>query len=147
MDNIAETHGMFKECFKCKWTGTTLETKCPQCGRKLYGPKEIRRRGVVQLISGLFLVVFMCGIAVFVATMLAGNMKNPDSAKKMQEQAGMLLLIYAIFGMVIVFGLHGTIMGIWQIATGRRNKVMVWIMWVLLFGLMVVAGAFMSLTR
>ena len=135
---------VFRECFKCNFKGETTETKCPNCGRKLYGPKEIRTRGIIQLISGLFLVVFMGAIAIFVASMLANQLKDPSSAKKIQEQSSMLLVIFAIFGMVIVFGLHGLIMGIWQIATGRRNQVMIWIMYVLLFGLFFVGGAFMA---
>ena len=145
MNAIAEP--VLKECFKCKYIGMTAEVKCPKCGRKLYGPREIRTRGVVQLISGLFLVIFMGGIAIFVTTLIAGNMNDPDTAKKLKDEAGVFLAIYAIFGLVIAFGLHGTVMGIWQIATGRRNKVLVWIMWALLFALLFVGGAFMSIIK
>jgi len=147
MEQTLDNPSEFKECFKCKFKGMTPSADCPNCGRKLYGSKQIRRRGIVQVITGGFLVLFMGAIAVFVSLMLAGSMKNPDSAKKIHDEAATLLVIYAIFGLVIVFGLHGLIMGIWQIATGRRNAVLIWIMWVLLFGLLFVAGAFMGLNK
>src|SRR4051794_14624811 len=98
---------LFRECFKCKFKGDTTDIKCPNCGRKLYGPKEIRTRGIVQLIAGLFLVVFMGGVAIFVSTILANGLKDPTSATKIQQQSSMFLVIFAIFGLVIVFGLHG----------------------------------------
>jgi len=87
----------------------------------------------------------MGAIAIFVASMLADGTRDPSNAKKIQEQASLLLVIFAIFGMVIIFGLHGLVMGIYQIATGRRNKVLIWIMWILLFGLMFVMGMFLSM--
>jgi succinate dehydrogenase/fumarate reductase cytochrome b subunit len=147
MEQTLDEAAEFKECFKCKFKGVTPSVNCPNCGRKLYGPKQIRRRGIVQVISGGFLVVFMGAIAILVGLMLTDSMKNPDSAKKIHDEAGTLLVIYAIFGLVIIFGLHGLIMGVWQIATGRRNTVLIWIMWVLLFGLLFVAGAFMGMNK
>src|SRR5947209_8417798 len=143
MEQTLDNPAVSRECFKCKFKGETTATACPNCGRKLYGPREIRGRGIVQVASGGFLVVFMGAIAIFVASMLAGGMRDPANAKKIQEQAGLLLVIYAVFGMVIIFGLHGLVMGIYQIATGRRNKVLIWIMWILLFGLMFVMGMFL----
>lgn len=138
---------VFRECFKCKFDGVTTATQCPKCGRKLYGPKEIRTRGVLQVITGLFLVVLMGGITIFVTTFLASRIQDPTASKEIRQQTGTLLAIYAIFGFVIVFGLHGLIMGIWQIVTGRRSRVLIWIMWALLFGLMFVAGAFMAISK
>lgn len=146
MQEMAE-NSVFRECFKCKYKGVTAETKCPQCGRKLYGPKEIRTRGIIQVVSGLFLVVFMGAIAIFVGAMLVGASKDPSSAKRVQEAAGTLLIIYAIFGLVIVFGLHGLIMGLWQIVTGRRNQLLIWIMWGLLLLLLFAGGVFMGISR
>ena len=146
MEQTLDNPSVFRECFKCTFKGETSETTCPSCGRKLYGPKEIRNRGIVQVLSGGFLVVFMGAIAFFVSSMLAGSMRDPANAKKIQEQASTFVVIYAIFGMVIVFGLHGLIMGIYQIATGRRSKVLIWIMWILMFGLLFVVGVFWSMS-
>jgi uncharacterized paraquat-inducible protein A len=131
-----------KECFKCKFNEVTPATRCPRCGRKLHNARDIRIRGGVLVGVGLFLVAFMVVIAVGVAMLLAGAMKNPTSARKINGEAGMLLAVYVLFGIVIVFGLHSIVIGVWQIIAGRRSRVLIWIMWVLLF-LMLGFGGFL----
>lgn len=136
-----------KECFKCKTLEQTSNMNCPRCGRKLQGPKQIRTRGAVQLASGLFLVIFMGVIAVAVGGITERAMRDPGQAQKITEQASTFLAIYAIFALVIVFGLHGIVIGTFQLVTGRRNKVLVWIMWLLLFLLLFACGLFVGVAK
>jgi len=75
----------------------------------------------------------MGGIAIFVAALLFGSAsQNASSARRLNDEIPMLILIYGIFALVIAFGLNSLISGLWMIATGRRNRVLLWIMWGLL---------------
>lgn len=75
----------------------------------------------------------MGGIAIFVAALLFGSAsQNVSSARRLNDEIPMLILIYGIFALVIAFGLNALISGLWMIVTGRRNRVLLWIMWGLL---------------
>ena len=122
----------YKECFKCSFRGETSNLDCPQCGKKLRTSKNIRTRGVVQIVTGVFLVLMMGGLSIFIGTLITKGINDPETAKKIAEQKDFLLVVYAFFGVIALFGLNGIVMGLWQVATGRRNKVLMWIMFVLL---------------
>lgn len=94
---------------------------------------------------GLFLVVFMIVIAAGVFMLLAGASKDPASAKKINSETGMLLLVYGIFATVIAFGLNAIAGGLWMLIAGKRNRIFVWLMWVILFLIFVVGGVFRAL--
>ena len=138
----------FRQCFNCNYEATTNQTICPRCHKaKFFASGNIRTRGIVLLIVGLFLVVFMGAIGVFVGLMLLGSMKNPESARKINNEWLTFVAIYGVFAAVIVFGLNSIVSGIWMIAAGRRNRFLVWVMWALLVALMAagaIAGALVS---
>ncbi len=135
-----------RECFSCYHRAVVPGDKCPRCGKKMYTESSVRKRGVVSIITGLFLVGLMTGIAVFVGLFLAAAMKDPDSAKKINSEAGMLLVVYAIFAALIAFGVNSMVHGAWMAFVGRRSRVLVWAMWGLLLLIFVAAGAFRALT-
>jgi len=130
----------YRECFKCWYQGVTAAEKCPRCGRPMHTSSNIRNRGILNIVVGLFLAGFMSVIALWVAMMLTNAMKNPESAKKINGESGFLLAVYALFALVIVFGLHSVVIGAFQAITGRRSRVLIWIMWALLFGLLFAGG-------
>ncbi len=107
---------------------------CPRCRKNHFlNASSIRTRGTILIVIGLFLVAFMGGIAIFVAALLFGSAsQNASSARRLNDEIPMLILIYGIFALVIAFGLNSLISGLWMIATGRRNRVLLWIMWGLL---------------
>jgi hypothetical protein len=135
----------FRECFKCKRESVTSNTRCPRCGRAMHTAHDIRIRGVVMFFLGLFMAGLVAGIAVLVAVLLAGAMKNPDSAKKINHQQGMLLLVATIFALLIGFGLNSMVGGAWQMIFGRRNHVLIWVMWGLLIFTYLVGIIFQTL--
>ena len=139
--NIPQQIVEYRECFKCWYRAETAATQCPKCGKVLRNSKNIRTRGIIGIVTGLFLALFMGAIAVGVAFMLAAAMKNPESARKINAESGTLLAIYGLFAMVIVFGLHSIIIGIYHVVTGRRNRILIWMMWALLFALLFAGGA------
>lgn len=122
----------YKECFKCNFRGETADTACPKCGKKLRTSKNIRARGVVQIVTGVILVLMMAGLSVFIGGLVARGINDPETARKMAEQKNFLLVVYAFFGVLALFGVNGIVMGTWQVVTGRRNKILMWIMFVLL---------------
>ena len=122
----------YKECFKCSFRGETAQMDCPECGKKLRTSKNIRTRGVIQIVTGVLLVLMMAGLSIFIGVLVAKGANDPETAKKLADQRNFMLTIYAFFGMLALFGLNGIVMGTWQVVTGRRNKVLMWIMFILL---------------
>jgi hypothetical protein len=122
----------FKECFRCSFRGETADIDCPKCGKKLRTSTNIRTRGVVQIVTGVILVLMMAGLSLFIGGLMARGINDPETARKMAEQKIFLLVVYAFFGVIALFGLNGIVMGTWQIATGRRNKILMWVMFALL---------------
>ncbi|HVF47832.1 MAG TPA: hypothetical protein VNA17_09730 [Pyrinomonadaceae bacterium] len=103
----------------------------------MYTSGNIRTRGVVVMIAGLFIAGLMAAIAVGVGLMLAGAMKDPSSARKINDEFAMLAGIYVLFAALIGLGLQFVVTGGWMLAIGKRNRILVWLMWA---GIIVVFG-------
>ena len=140
MSTNTTTAPEYRECFKCWYQGVTNMERCSRCGRKLYTARNIRNRGIVGIITGMFLMGFMGAIAVWVAAMLSNARKNPESAVKRNAESVTILAIYALFALVIAFGAHSVLIGAYHLIAGRRSRVLIWIMWVLLFVLLFAGG-------
>lgn len=124
----------FRQCFGCNYETYTYQTTCPRCSKKIFfTAASIRKRGIVVMLAGLFIAGLMAAIAAFVAVMLLGASKHPDSARSLAEGRATLIGIYIFFGLLIVLGLHFTASGLWMIVAGKRNRVMLWLMWAFLF--------------
>ena len=106
-----------RKCRKCEYQLAETVRKCPICGTPVITTGRIRALGVAQLILGLFLVAMMGTITLYLAPMMLGGKDAGFSGT--QGQAGVILLL---FGVIIVFGLTSITNGVFQIATGRRNK-------------------------
>jgi hypothetical protein len=124
--------GEYKECFKCSFRGETAEANCPKCGKKLRTSKNIRVRGVIQLITGSFLVLMMAGLSGFIWYLTHNRPLSPDEQQRIAEQQTLFMGLYAFFAVIGLFGLNGIVMGVWQLAFGRRNKPLIWVMFGLL---------------
>ncbi len=131
-----------RQCFKCNYQGISNSAKCPKCrSTKFLNERNVRIRGGILVGVGLFLVVLMGVIAVFVGMLLFSVAKDPANAKKLNNESGALLGVAALFAGVIAFGINSIVSGSWMLVFGRRNRVLVWVMWVLL-ALIFAAGAF-----
>lgn len=83
--------------------------------------KHVRILGLVLLLTGLFLIVFMGAIAIY----LAPSMLNPgeeESGTRFTGTAGDANIIFILFGLVMAFGAGSSLNGLWQIIRGRTNK-------------------------
>src|SRR5690606_29000599 len=110
-----------RQCFKCNFEGMGTNITCPRCRRNHFlNVSSIRIRGTFLIVIGLFMVAFMGGIAIFVAALLLGSAsQNVSSARRLNDEIPMLILIYGIFALVIALGLNSLISGLWMIVTGR----------------------------
>ena len=122
-----------RKCYKCGYETTEVVRQCPKCGRRVLSTKQVRRLGWLQLLLGLFLSAFMGTIALS----LAPIMLHPGRGFTGTPQQALLIL--GLFGLVIVFGLSSIANGLWQIITGRRNKWILYLSFVLFALLLFVA--------
>jgi MFS family permease len=124
-------------CYKCGFAGEAAG-KCPNCGGRLRSAKLVRRLGWLQLLLGLFLVGMMGTITYHLAPALLSPAAATGGSRftGSPEQA---LMILALFGLVITFGVGSIAGGLWQIFTGRRNK-WIFILMLLLFVVLLVSA-------
>jgi hypothetical protein len=108
-------------CYKCDYESAEPLMHCPRCGHLLRTASQVRRLGWVLAATGAFLLVFMTGIMVLIAYIMAQTGK-PGSTASFNGGALEAAMIFGILGLVWVFGLTGLITGIWQIKHGRRNR-------------------------
>ena len=113
-------------CYSCGFAGEAVGNKCPNCGRRLRSAKLVRRLGWLQLFLGLFLVGMMGTITYNLAPALL-NPVAPAAGTRYTGTPEQALMILGLFGLVITFGVGSIAAGLWQIATGRRNK------WIFIF--------------
>jgi len=83
---------------------------------------SVRIYGVVQLILGLFLVVFMGVITLMLLPMMMQPGQATSSGAKFSGTSQQAIVILSLFGLVIAFGFASSLAGVWQIVMARRNK-------------------------
>lgn len=92
-------------------------------------PRQIRRRGWILVVLGIFLSLSMGWIAVLVAgIMLHSN--DPGVKTRFTGGPGMKAFTLGVFGVVIGFGLLSIVNGAWQVRYGKQNPYfMRWMIW------------------
>ncbi|HET9532929.1 MAG TPA: hypothetical protein VFQ92_21420 [Blastocatellia bacterium] len=83
--------------------------------------RQVRRLGWVLAVTGAFLVIFMTGLIILIAYIMAQTGK-PGSTTSFSGTRMEAVMIFGILGIVWVFGLTSLAGGIWQVRHGRRNK-------------------------
>jgi len=132
---VAET----RSCFGCGLLTAEPADKCPRCGRPLLTTKRVRVLGWVQFAMGLFLVGLMGAITYNVAPMMLQPGVETAGGSRFTGTAGQALVILGLFGLVIIFGLTSMVSGLYQVKTGRRNK-MIFVFMLAVFGVLMVAA-------
>ena len=96
-------------------------TKCPQCGWAMRGPRNIRVRGWVMVVLGLFLTLVMGAIAWNLLPSLLNPGKEIDGSALTgkTDEADFVLLIFAL---VIMAGMLFTVNGAYMVARGRQSR-------------------------
>jgi uncharacterized paraquat-inducible protein A len=110
-----------RSCYSCDYETVEPVIDCPRCGHLLRTARQVRRLGWVLAAMGLFLVLFMTGIMILIANIMARTGK-PGSTESFSGGPLEAAMIFAVLGLVWVFGLTGLVGGIWQIKHGKRNR-------------------------
>ena len=116
-----------RSCYGCGHVTYETVSQCPRCGQQLRAATHVRRLGWVLLVIGLFLVGLMGTITYNVAPLMLRAGEPGTSGASFTGTWEQALVIFGLFGLVIMFGLASIFSGLWQIATGRRNK------WIFIF--------------
>jgi hypothetical protein len=105
----------------CGITIDGSDKKCPKCGWAMRGTRNIRIRGWVLLVLGLFIVLFMGTITWKMSPMLLypeqANAEGTFTGTPAQARTFLNLFL-----MVILFGALGTANAAYMIVTGRQNR-------------------------
>jgi len=125
-----------RSCDKCYRETDQAVAKCPQCGGRLRTAGQIRALGVVLLFVGVFLVALMGAVTIFVI----GVVSQAESSKLTANDTPTFLAIFALFGLVIMFGFTSIAGGLWQIVFGKRNKALKYIILALAFALLLIGS-------
>ncbi len=94
-------------------------------------PAKIRALGGALIFIGILLVGGMGAIMWW----MNNAVNNPSSTTKFTGTSDQKTVAFLILGAVTAFGCSSLIAGIYQFATGRRNKKLIWLMlgiWVVL---------------
>ena len=94
----------YRVCFRCKWEGETEEKNCPRCHEMLYTSGYIQASGVILTAIGAGLVIVMSVISLLVAYAIQQSGK-PGGRFKYTGTRQDMIMIFAVFGVVMLFGL------------------------------------------
>ena len=121
----------YRNCFKCNYQAVTDSPRCPRCRCKLHTAGKIRFFGLIGMLCGGFLTVFIGAIAVFVGALVAYPEKWGAHFNAGDDRQ--LFIIFGILAVIFALGLTFTLAGIWQIIFARRNRFLVWTALFLIF--------------
>lgn len=136
--------GEHRSCFKCSWEGETAEKTCPKCGKPAFTQANIRTRGTIMIVIGLFLSGLMSAITVLATSLLAEAAKKPGAVSRFDSEPHLFVLMYVIFGGVIAAGVAAILNGIWMVVYGRRNMFLLYFFLGLIGVVLIAGGIFTS---
>lgn len=107
-------------CYSCGYQTHQYRSRCPQCGGGMQTRRWSRRFGWGMLACGLFITVLIGAVLYYTAPMLLRPGVSTGGAR-FSGTPGQALFVFAILGVVGVFGVTALLYGVWQIRTGRAN--------------------------
>lgn len=128
--NSTSANIQHKTCYKCHFEAETGERLCPRCRKKLWTRTETRGLGAVLAVLGVFLVVIMSAIIIFMLGVIDQSAK-PGSGARFTGTKDEMFAIFGILGFVLLFGFTSLIAGMWQVIFGRRNMALIYVILVL----------------
>lgn len=125
-------------CWSCGFETHKYRSQCPNCGSSLQSRRWSRRFGLLLTLCGVFLTGLMSVVLYKIGPML----RHPGveiNGTRFSGSAGQALLVLLVLSAVFVFGATALGYGAWQMATGRRNKKVLYVMVGIFAALAVVA--------
>jgi MFS family permease len=93
---------------------------CQQCGMVLYSARCLRAAGVLYLVMGLLLSGAASYLMALIASLIHST-DDPDKAARLAKSTWVVALAFGALSFVLLLGVTGILMGVWQIRHGRRN--------------------------
>ena len=131
-------------CAKCDFETNESLARCPNCGGRLQSKQKVRILGGLLVLLGSGLVIFMGGLGIVLAGIIAGA-GQPGNTTRFSGGPQDVLFIAAIFGLVISFGLASVAGGAWQIWYGKPNRIVMVVMFAVAGVLWVIGSAVSAL--
>lgn len=127
---------LYKFCYNCKFEGDVVENICPKCRKPLHARQQIRVLGGVMLGLSLILIVGMAYIIYSMDRSLM-NSGKPGSVTKWTASPSEISMMFGVLYTVLATGIAAFIAGLWHLVIGRRNLVLIWIIFGLTMGLFI----------
>ena len=106
-----------KTCLNCNFRAKTADVRCPRCRKKLTTEFEIQKRGIYNVLAGIFFTL----IGLFVLAKY--RLFSFGSAPRLDFQTQMIGLLD--FGLMMSWGIPMMIGGVWQYLTGKDGDIIV----------------------
>ncbi len=94
----------------------------PKCGRKMRSSRAVRAYGAVLMLCGLVLLGLMGPVTYYTLPELTHPGQELADGTRFTGSGDEADMILWLFGLVLLFGLAALLTGLWQVATGRRNR-------------------------
>lgn len=121
---------MRQRCGGCGAESPAWTDVCSGCGVVLHPPGRLRAAGVLYLVLGSLLTGGAAYLIVVIAGMVA-LADDPEATGRFTGTGWQLALVYSALGFLLLIGVTGILMGVWQVLHGRRNLVLVRVVMVL----------------
>jgi hypothetical protein len=125
-------------CWSCGYQTYQFRSTCPQCGAGLLSRRWSRRFGTILIVLGLALTVGMIVLLAKLSPLLLHPGTSVGGTRFTGTRA-QALMIWGVLSAVLAFGATTTAYGVWQAATGRRNRNVAFAMLALFGGLCALA--------
>ena len=117
---MAETSTCFD--LRCGHVAVGRLDTCPRCGRKMRSSRTVRIYGVVMMLCGVALLGIMGPVTYYTLPELTHPSEELAGGTSFTGTAEDARMILWLFGLVLLSGLVALMPGLWQVATGRRNR-------------------------
>lgn len=121
---------MKQRCGACGAASPMWTDVCSGCGVVMHPPRPLRVAGVIYLVLSLLLT----GGATYLMVATAGIVSrsgDPEATTRFSGTWWQMALVFGALGFVLLIGVTGILMGVWQVLHGRRNLALVRVVMVL----------------
>lgn len=119
-----------QRCGSCGSATPVWSDVCERCGQVLHSPGRLRGAGVLYLVLGSLLAGGAACLIVLIAVIVARS-DDPVATMRFSGSGWELALAFGALGFVLLLGVVGILMGVWQVRHGRRNLRLVRVVMVL----------------
>ena len=113
-----------RTCPKCGYIRETGETNCADCGKPLQKVSTVRISGVLLVVMGTLLLGIMGWLSLWIYGAIS---PVANAASRFNGDPKDILFIIFAFGLVVSISLAALAGGLWQIIFGKRNKLIVFV--------------------